>query len=211
MPNPIFFHLPEAKRQRLMDAIWAEFTTVPYMEVSINRIIQAAGISRGSFYQYFSGKQDVFAHLLNSLMDTVRKMFLAQMTAHNNDLFDAVLGMYDMIVWTKQKARTNLELDRLETILRLNIKLDMSQFTEFLQQNDLEVATMEQLNRSGYVVNTPQEAAAILRMICSIGLSNISNHLRCNTQEETTRQMMEYQLNIIRRGLEAHPSIRSSL
>ncbi len=205
MPNPIFFHLPEAKRQRLMDAIWDEFTTFPYIEVSINRIIQSAGISRGSFYQYFSGKQDVFAYLINSMMESIEKMFTAQLTAHNNDLFDAVLGMYDMIVWTKQKGRRNPDLIRLETILRLNTKLDMSQFTEFLQQGNLEAATMDLLNRSGYTVKTPLEAAAILRMVCSIGLSNISNHLRYNSHEETTRQMMEYQLNIIRLGLEAHP------
>ncbi len=205
MPNPIFFHLPEAKRQRLMDAIWDEFTTFPYIEVSINRIIQSAGISRGSFYQYFSGKQDVFAYLINSVMESIEKMFTAQLTAHNNDLFDAVLGMYDMIVWTKQKGRRNPDLIRLETILRLNTKLDMSQFTEFLQQGNLEAATMDLLNRSGYTVKTPLEAAAILRMVCSIGLSNISNHLRYNSHEETTRQMMEYQLNIIRLGLEAHP------
>lgn len=204
MPNPIFFHLPDAKRQRLMDAVWTEFTTYPYMEVSINRMIQSAGISRGSFYQYFSGKQDVFAYLISCMLETVKNMFRAQLTAHNNDLFDAVLGMYDTIVWTKQKSRTNPELDRLETILRLNTKLDMSQFTEFLHQDALELATMELLNRSGYAVGTPLEAAAVLRMVCSIGLSNISNHLRRNSNEETSHAMMEYQLNIIRRGLDAN-------
>ena len=69
MPTQTFFNLPEAKRKRFMDAVWQEFTTVSYMDASINKIIQAADISRGSFYQYFAGKADVFAYALGTLLD----------------------------------------------------------------------------------------------------------------------------------------------
>ena len=35
MPNATFFHLPEAKRRRLMDAVWQEFTSVSYIDASL--------------------------------------------------------------------------------------------------------------------------------------------------------------------------------
>ena len=207
MPNPIFFNLPDAKRQRLTDAMWAEFTTVSYMDVSINRIIQEAGISRGSFYQYFSGKQDAFVYLLSTIVDTVKNMFRAQLTAHSNDLFDAVLGMYDMVIWRKKKSRRSKEMERLETILQLNIKLDMSQFTEFFQHAETDLAIMDLLHRSGYVIRSTVEARALLHMLCSITLSTITIHLRSSSREESvSRQMMEYQLKLIRSGLEAQRS-----
>ena len=203
MPNPIFFHLPQPKRQRLMDAIWAEFTSVPYMDVSINRIIQEAQISRGSFYQYFSGKQDVFSYLLSTLLETAKQTMRAQLMAHSNDLFDAVLGMYDVIVWRKQKSRKTVEMTRLDAILRLNLKLDMSQFADCFPWQNATDATYKLLVDSGYAVSSPLEARAILRMILSAMLSNITNHLQHATPEETSRQIMAYQLHLIRCGLEA--------
>ena len=51
MPTGTFFRLPEEKQRRLMEAAWEEFVRTSYTEVSINKIIQIAGIPRGSFYQ----------------------------------------------------------------------------------------------------------------------------------------------------------------
>ena len=99
MPHATFFNLPDNKRQRIMDAVWTEFTTVSYADASINHIVQNAGISRGSFYQYFSGKQELFTYVRQTILETGKQLFLAQLTAHNNDLFFAVLGMYDLLVW----------------------------------------------------------------------------------------------------------------
>lgn len=60
MPTSTFFRLPEEKRQRLIEAAWEEFTQNSFSDVSINQIIRAAGIPRGSFYQYFADKGDLF-------------------------------------------------------------------------------------------------------------------------------------------------------
>ena len=54
MPTGTFFRLPEEKQRRLMEAAWEEFVRTSYTEVSINKIIQIAGIPRGSFYQSVS-------------------------------------------------------------------------------------------------------------------------------------------------------------
>ena len=67
MPSATFFRLPEEKRQRLIDACWEELTQVRFADVSINRIIAAARIPRGSFYQYFEDKEDLIRYLLEDL------------------------------------------------------------------------------------------------------------------------------------------------
>ena len=53
MPTSTFFNLPPPKRERLLRAAVEEFSRKPFGEASINRIVQKAEISRGSFYQYF--------------------------------------------------------------------------------------------------------------------------------------------------------------
>ena len=68
MPRQTFLNLPEAKRARLMDALKAEFAARPYARASVDRVVAAAGVSKGSFYQYFENKDDAYAHLVRELM-----------------------------------------------------------------------------------------------------------------------------------------------
>ena len=66
MPSATFYNLPEEKRERLLRAAREEFSRVPYESASVNRIIRSAGIPRGSFYMYFTDKEELFGHLMDS-------------------------------------------------------------------------------------------------------------------------------------------------
>lgn len=64
LPTSTFFNLPAPKREKLLRAAVAEFARKPFADASINRIIQDAEIPRGSFYQYFTDKSDLFRFIL---------------------------------------------------------------------------------------------------------------------------------------------------
>jgi AcrR family transcriptional regulator len=64
MPKETFFNLPEEKRALICRVAIDEFATYPYARASINRIVAGSGIAKGSFYQYFENKQDLFLYLL---------------------------------------------------------------------------------------------------------------------------------------------------
>ena len=66
MPSATFYNLPAEKRERLLRAAREEFSRVPYESASVNRIIRSAGIPRGSFYMYFTDKEELFGHLMDS-------------------------------------------------------------------------------------------------------------------------------------------------
>lgn len=77
MPKQTFFNLGEAKKERIIKAAMEEFAAHPYLKTSINRIIEEADISKGSFYQYFSNKKDLYKYIIEQV--TEAKMdFLAQ-------------------------------------------------------------------------------------------------------------------------------------
>ena len=65
MPKPTFLNLPEEKRETIMNAAVEEFVEYGLENASTNRIVKNSGIAKGSFYQYFEDKQDVFMHLLD--------------------------------------------------------------------------------------------------------------------------------------------------
>jgi len=203
MPNPTFFNLPEAKRRRLMDAVWQEFTSVSYMDASINKIIQAADISRGSFYQYFSGKQDVFTYILQTIMDAGKNAFQAQLMVHNNDLFAAILGMYDMLLWKHGKTRQDPVFERFHTLFRLNAELDMGQFASLLDREAMAKTMNDMLIHTGYQLASPLQCQALIHLLTSIGISNAADTLRHPSHETHNRQLLESQLELIRKGLNA--------
>ena len=64
MPKQTFLNLPEEKRRIIVDAATEEFAEYGLENASTNRIVANSGISKGSFYQYFEDKRDVFMYLL---------------------------------------------------------------------------------------------------------------------------------------------------
>jgi AcrR family transcriptional regulator len=67
MPTQTFINLPEEKKTRILDAIINELSIHTYEHINIQNIIKEAKIPRGSFYQYFKDKDDVFAYFYDHL------------------------------------------------------------------------------------------------------------------------------------------------
>lgn len=98
MPSATFFNLPAEKREKLLKAAREEFARVPFSDASINKIIQAAEIPRGSFYQYFADKEELFRYLMNDFAEQLISMMEALLEKHSGNLFGAFLEMFDMIL-----------------------------------------------------------------------------------------------------------------
>ena len=64
MPKETFFNLPDEKRAAICSAAIEEFAANSFGQASVNRIVSKAGIAKGSFYQYFENKKDLFLYLL---------------------------------------------------------------------------------------------------------------------------------------------------
>jgi AcrR family transcriptional regulator len=64
MPKDTFFSLPEDKRKRIIDLALDEFAAKPFHQASLSRIVERAGIAKGSMYQYFEDKFDLYIYLL---------------------------------------------------------------------------------------------------------------------------------------------------
>lgn len=63
MVRPRFARLPPGQQQAILRAALDEFAAHGFHDASLNRVIEAAGISKGSMYYYFDGKEDLFAHV----------------------------------------------------------------------------------------------------------------------------------------------------
>ncbi|GAB4482316.1 MAG: TetR/AcrR family transcriptional regulator [Anaerolineales bacterium] len=75
MPKQTFLNLPEDKRRKIVEAAIDEFSAFGLENASTNRIVAASGISKGSFYQYFDDKRDVFIYLMRVIEDEKKAFF----------------------------------------------------------------------------------------------------------------------------------------
>ncbi len=63
MPRPRFHKLPPEQQEALLRVALDEFARHGYSGASLNKIIELAGISKGSLYYYFDDKADLYAHV----------------------------------------------------------------------------------------------------------------------------------------------------
>lgn len=60
MPKATFYNIDSEKRERIIEVIIDEFSENTYEAASINQIVKASDIAKGSFYQYFEDKLDIY-------------------------------------------------------------------------------------------------------------------------------------------------------
>ena len=69
VPKDTFLNLPEDKRTLICDVAFDEFAEYPFEQASVNRIVANSGIAKGSFYQYFENKKDLFLYLMDLITE----------------------------------------------------------------------------------------------------------------------------------------------
>lgn len=95
LPKDTFYNLSEEKRNKIIDASISEFENNSYENSSINRIVSNAGISKGSLYQYFNDKKDLYRYVINLIVEEKMKYITPVMeNPDKHDFFTLIRDMY---------------------------------------------------------------------------------------------------------------------
>jgi AcrR family transcriptional regulator len=76
MPTSTFFRLPDERRDRLVNEAIIEFSERSYTEASLSQIASRASIPKGSVYQYFEDKLDLYRWLLTEEAPRRKREFI---------------------------------------------------------------------------------------------------------------------------------------
>lgn len=71
MPSDTWERLPPARRDAVLGAAEAEFAAHGFSRGSLNVIAREAGVAKGSLFQYFEDKADLFTYLCERAADRV--------------------------------------------------------------------------------------------------------------------------------------------
>lgn len=94
MPKDTFFNLSNSKRDRIVEAALSEFQMHTFDHASINRIVEKSNISKGSFYQYFEDKKDLYKYLIEKIAtDKMAYLTPAMQNPFDHTLFEVIHDM----------------------------------------------------------------------------------------------------------------------
>ncbi len=88
MPKEAFFNLEKSKQDTILDAAIDEFAEHGFGKASTNRIVKQAGISKGSLFYYFDGKDDLYLHLIRGIVDQFMDEFRKNVQNWPADIFE---------------------------------------------------------------------------------------------------------------------------
>ena len=197
MPTSTFFNLPPPKREKLLRAAVAEFARKPYGEVSINRIIQAAGIPRGSFYQYFTDKTDLFRYVLRRYDKRLDKGIRVSLERCGSRPLELPLTLFDLVLRYIQENQG--EFTQFLGILRQNLGMDAGQL---LALPDIMRLILDQADWSGLDLRDQKARLALLDMLLSATGQSLMGVFCGRAPAEEIRERLGTKVALIRRGVE---------
>lgn len=83
MPTQTFYNLDVEKQNRIIESAINEFSVRSYDEAKLSNIIRESSIPRGSFYQYFNDKMDIYKYIFQKLGE--QKMLFMGEAINNKD------------------------------------------------------------------------------------------------------------------------------
>ena len=78
MPRPRYAKLDATKQDRIIEAAKAEFAESGFERASYNKIIEAAGLSKGAMYYYFDDKLDLYVTVLEHVHHDMLRSIAAE-------------------------------------------------------------------------------------------------------------------------------------
>ena len=201
MPTKTFFNLTKKKSQKIIEASKSEFSKYNFYDASINRIIREAEISRGSFYQYFENKEDLFIYILDSYKLTIVEWLKNKSENKKYDIFEAYLLVYDYIT---EDNFTSKDKDFLiMTIANMDIKLSQH-LMGFLKCEDISNSSSyfnELVNMDNIIVNDPSEIMIIHNILMTIMMNQIAIFFSDINNSRKCREDIINKFNLIKSGI----------
>lgn len=92
MPKKTFYRLDDDKKERVIRAAIEEFHTHGFEKAKIEAIAQGAGVAKGSIYQYFEDKKELFLYAVAWGLEYFMAVIDRQTPLRDMDVYDYFLS-----------------------------------------------------------------------------------------------------------------------
>ncbi len=200
LPRQTFSNLPEEKRRKVLQVAMDEFARHTYENASLSEIVNKLNIAKGSMYQYFHDKKDLYKYVVQSAYKHKRN-YLLPVWEQNPHNFYQLLSAYYRSSW--QYARKHPVHHRIIANFWDSRDEDMRQ--EILREKHLRniefFDQLEQAMARGEVTDELNPEAAWF-VYHAVGRALVNNFLEAPTDVPEHEEFINSVLQTVRRGLE---------
>jgi AcrR family transcriptional regulator len=201
VPKQTFYNLQQDKKKKLIEAAEMEFTRVPIFEASIANIIKTAGISRGSFYQYFEDKDDLYFFLLEDKLTKAKNYFIVLLDKHDGDLIEALLEMYFYFLTTLSDEEEKNFLRNAMLYTTYKVESSFSNMFETYIDNQEFMKITGLINRQYLNITSDQELLHIFKIISALAFNNLIEKTVKGLTDAEAMESFKLSVNLIKHGI----------
>ena len=200
MPKTTFLNLSLQKQSVLLNAAKKEFSRVPLHEASISNIVKEADIPRGSFYQYFEDKEDVFFYLLEEESKRVTEHFYSLLQINSGDLFESFKDWFKSILLELEEP-ANHQFFR-HAIMNVSYKLELiltsNIYEEKLKSSVVDLKDL--VNFKNLSIKMDTDFYHILKILVAVMLQNLVEIYTTGAPSHKAVQTFSLELDLLKRG-----------
>lgn len=201
MPKQTFIKLPIDKKETLIHAAKKEFSRVPLFEASIANIVKEAGIPRGSFYQYFEDKEDLYYFLLDEYSQRLRKRFITILKKQNGDLLETFIESFEMMLINLQSIESRQFFRN--AFLNMNYKSENT-LTPEVNQEQLKTRLAEVValvDHDKLNITDEMELIHVLKIMKAVTFQNLIQVFAKDLSIEESLRNYKLEVNLLKKGL----------
>lgn len=200
MPKQRFYNLPAEKRECILNSAIKEFSSVPVNQVSINKIIKGANISRGSFYQYFEDKNDLICEIISGYKNILVENVKEHLTKKDTDIFSLFIEILEYTVSFIEQS----ENQQLCFYIFDNMRNDENFFQQIVGHDEMEnIVNMiiSLIDTSKFRYSSREDIINVLEIISAIGFKTVIKTIKQPNDKFEYIEGFKHQLVIIKNGI----------
>lgn len=200
MPTNTFFNLPAEKKHKILKAANKEFARVPLEQASIKNIVEDAEIARGSFYQYFENKQDLFDYIMTSKTGDMEKKLMEMIENENGNIINIFINMYDHLIEVGKIRRNNKLFRQIFENIKTSDNLMLTRKEEMNKKLEKTLQDLYSKNKDILNIKDEEEFKLVIEILAAITRRRIVASLKYKNSAEARKDFLK-EIEYIKRGI----------
>ena len=200
MPTNTFFNLPAEKKHKILKAANKEFARVPLEQASIKNIVEDAEIARGSFYQYFENKQDLFEYIMTSKTGDMEKNLIEMIEQENGNIINIFINIYDHLIEVGKIRRNNKLFRQIFENIKTSDNLMLTRKEEKKKKLEKILQDLYSKNKDILNIKNEEEFKLVIEILSAITRRRIVASLKYKNSAEAREDFLK-EIEYIKRGI----------
>jgi len=192
-----FYNLPSEKREKIIDVTKKEFSKGNKRKITINSVIEKAGISRGSFYQYFDDKLDLVELVTDDMLAKLVGFVQEELLTNGGDIFMIPIKIFD-IMMAKKRENNSIAVFDIYNNQNSDLISDYMQY-RFRNTNPFEGCS-KYVDTTKFAKKSDEHIQCVILMLFDQVKNSIFNVNNGINSIENERQLLIKRINIIKNG-----------